>query len=281
MKTETRKLRSPLKWHGGKSYLCRRFIDLFPEHDLYIEPFAGGLSTLLNKPPVQYEVVSDLNGDLIQTWRTIRDLGRAVIDFLLSKPYCSDVFEEAKSMADSPFLVINAAGFIIRNRMSRGGLGKDFAWSDRLRGKRRPDGPVPGEINSWETFINNDLPRIIDRIQDVGFQNRHALEVIEYARDPCGVISRPLIYADPPYLHETRTHKAAYDHEMSRGDHEQLLVALRDSPAKVFLSGYHSPLYDEALREWTCHEFEMPNHSGQGKSKQRRVECLWESPDRW
>jgi hypothetical protein len=31
----------------------------------------------------------------------------------------------------------------------------------------------------------------------------------------------------------------------------------------------------ERLSGWACHRFDMPNHSGQGKAKQRRVECLW------
>ena len=41
-----KKLRSPLKWHGGKSYLARRIIALMPPHKTYVEGFAGGLSIL-------------------------------------------------------------------------------------------------------------------------------------------------------------------------------------------------------------------------------------------
>jgi hypothetical protein len=41
------------------------------------------------------------------------------------------------------------------------------------------------------------------------------------------------------------------------------------------LSGYRSGLYDVALAGWQRHEFDMPNHSGQGQAKQRRTECLW------
>jgi hypothetical protein len=36
----------------------------------------------------------------------------------------------------------------------------------------------------------------------------------------------------------------------------------------VFLSGYRHPLYDAMLAGWTRHDFEMPNHAGQGKTKQ-------------
>ena len=43
----------------------------------------------------------------------------------------------------------------------------------------------------------------------------------------------------------------------------------------IVLSGYRSALYDRALSGWERHETELPNHSGQGRSKQRRTESVW------
>jgi DNA adenine methylase len=272
LKTATRKLRSPLKWHGGKSYLARRITALFPPHDAYVEPFVGGGSVLLNKAPAAYEMAGDLNPELIAFWRELRD-SPAFVDLLKEVPYDETTFETAGEWLKSDSRGCRAIGFLVRNRFSRGGLGKDFAWSDRLRGGQ------PGDVNAWQT-IQRELPAIVARIDQVAFQNRHALELVGYASGLKAMgHRRVLIYCDPPYLHETRTAKDAYAHEMTRGDHEQLLVALRDIDAKVFLSGYRSALYDEALSDWTRHEWELPNHSGQGKTKQRRVECLWESPE--
>lgn len=84
-----------------------------------------------------------------------------------------------------------------------------------------------------------------------------------------------LIYADPPYLHETRTAKDAYDHEMTAAQHAELLDVLDACRGAVVLSGYMSDLYRTRLGGWTLHEFSMPNHAGQGRAKQRRVECVW------
>jgi DNA adenine methylase len=265
MKHATKKIRPPLKWHGGKTYLARRIVDLFPEHQVYVEPFLGGGSVLLNKPPSREEVAGDCYGTLINAWYFLQ--ARPAGIYLAGIPYSEKTFDWAVELMESNRVLAeddSAVAFIVRNRMSRGGLGKDFAWSERLRGGQ------PGDLNAWKTFINNDLPMIQDRIKEVRFVADDALATIE-ENDREGAV----IYCDPPYLHETRTHVKAYAHEMTREDHVKLLETLKGCKGRVFLSGYANSLYDLMLAGWTRHEFSMPNHSGQGKTKQRRVECVW------
>jgi 16S rRNA G966 N2-methylase RsmD len=56
-----------------------------------------------------------------------------------------------------------------------------------------------------------------------------------------------LFYADPPYLHSTRTSRKRYRHALTDGEHVELLDRLRRIPAPVILSGYPSELYDSPL----------------------------------
>lgn len=269
MAVATRKLRSPLKWHGGKSYLARRIVALFPPHRVYVEPFAGGLNVLLNKPPAEREVASDANADLMAFWWHLKNSTADLLEILRGIEYSRESWFEW-GHEDSPHWGLSQqAEFLVRNRFSRGGLGKDFAWSDRLRGKHREGGAVPGDVNAWDT-IRAELPAIAARIAGVELDNLDAVNVIQANDAPDA-----LIYCDPPYLHSTRTHTKAYAHEMARDDHAGLLSCLKACAGRVFLSGYRSDLYDEALAGWTRHDFDMPNHSGQGKSKQRRIECVW------
>jgi DNA adenine methylase len=55
----------------------------------------------------------------------------------------------------------------------------------------------------------------------------------------------------------------------------RLLEALKQCRGKVLLSGYHATLYDDLLKDWACHEFELPNHAAGGTAKRRMVECVW------
>lgn len=271
MKVATRKMRSPLKVHGGKSYLARRIVSLFPEHETYCEPFFGGGSVLLNKPRSRIEIAGDLNTALVDFWVSLQtnlvDLSR----FLGGISYARSDFRNAVSHLKSATLdpeeaVERAGAYLVSNRMSRGGMGKDFAWSERQRGGK------PGDVNAWETALEG-LPAVSERIRDVRFYESSAFDLVKLHDSPA-----TLFYCDPPYLHATRTHRKAYAHEMTDRDHERLLEALLGCKGRVFLSGYDSPLYRRMLAGWKLHVFSMPNHSSQAKVKQRRIECLWENP---
>jgi DNA adenine methylase len=268
-----RKVRSPLKWHGGKSYLARRIIALFPDHATYVEPFLGGGSVLLNKAPVGREVAGDIDPRLIEFWTYLARNGWILKSLVDGLDYGEETFRKATAcLEDDDNIGRRVLGFVVRNRMSRGGLGKDFAWSERLRGKRRTGGPVPGDVNAWDT-IRAELPAIAERVRSVEFHTCDAIQLIRSNDAPNAVI-----YCDPPYLHKTRTARDAYAYEMTQEQHGRLLDVLLACRGKVFLSGYRNNLYDARLAGWVRHEFDMPNHAGQGRTKQRRIECVWEGP---
>jgi DNA adenine methylase len=265
LKTSIR-LRSPVKLHGGKSYLAAKFVAMFPRHETYVEPFAGGLSVLLNKPPTRTEVAGDLNGDLVHFYAVLRDRPQELSDRLRSVAYTAESFAWAFEASQDADPIESAARFLVKNRFSRGGLGKDFAWSDRLRGGQ------PGDANAWSTILE-ELPAIAARLRRVELHQGKALDLIEKFDSP-----RSLIYCDPPYMQITRTAHNVYRHEMSDEDHQVLLDALQDVRGMVLLSGYACPLYEHSLKSWERHEFEMPNNAGQTRVKTRRVEVLWMNP---
>lgn len=80
-----------------------------------------------------------------------------------------------------------------------------------------------------------------------------------------------LIYADPPYLMNTRKGGAIYDFEMTDADHIRLLELLRRAPSMVMISGYRSALYDDALSHFRRIDYQAQTRQGPVE------ECLWMS----
>lgn len=67
-------LRSPIKWVGGKSRLRKTIVSLFPEdHTCYVEPFGGGAWVLFAKPPSPVEVYNDIDGELVNFFRVLKE----------------------------------------------------------------------------------------------------------------------------------------------------------------------------------------------------------------
>ena len=153
------KIRPPFKTHGGKAYLAQWIIEHFPadyEQYAYIEPYIGGGSVLLNKNPSKMEIINDLNLGTIQVYRALRDNPEKFITALKKTRYCKKNFEQAKNTKTYKNYLEHAYNEIVTRRMSRGGLGEAFAFSDRLRGGE------PGDIHAWKTIIKT-FPDISNR----------------------------------------------------------------------------------------------------------------------
>jgi DNA adenine methylase len=277
-RTATRLLRGPLKTHGGKFYVVRDtpLLSLMPKHRIYVDHTLGGGTVPLNKPPSGRTIVVDINPGLVHFWLTLKDHSAELVRRVLATEYQREVFIEAKAASDTGTDVDRAWRFIVINRMSRGGIGRSFGWSKRLRGGR------PGDENAWLTLGRGVLPKVAERIQGWEFICGDSRTLAREFDGP-----ETLHSVDPPYMIETRTAHDTYAHELTprgkradridrdRAEHRRLLAMLKTLRGAVMLHGYRSGLYDQELRDWRRVEFDMPNHSGQGKTKERRLECVW------
>lgn len=265
---------APLKWHGGKHYLARRIIDLMPPHTRYLEAYAGGLSVLLNKPCEGIaEWANDTHRELSNFWNVLADQ-----DWFLqfercisATPLSEDLFKTEVVLHDAfgewGSEVRQAVGFFIRLRQSRQGLGKDYCTPTR-----RTRRGMNENVSAWLTAVDG-LPEIHERLRRVEIWNRPAIEAIRKLDGP-----DLLVYADPPYVHETRSTTGEYgDHKMSPFDHLDLLGCLAGMEGKFMLSGYHSKGYDDfgERKGWRCVEFDLPNNASGAKAKARKTECVW------
>jgi len=259
-------LRPPVKWHGGKRYLAERIISSFPPHRVYLEPFGGGASVLLNKPPCEVETYNDLDQRITRLFRVLREDGHRFVERLRFLPYSQVEFEAAADYPDGAPDFDKAVCDFVRWRQSFGGKGKSWSYTT---GRAR--GGMAGDVNAWWTAIDA-LPQIIERIRHVQIICQPAEEAIRRFDHVEG-----LIYCDPPYVHSTRAAggRDVYGVEMTDEDHRSLAASLHRCKAKIALSGYPSPLYEELYGHWRRIDFDIANHAAGGRTKSRETECLW------
>lgn len=272
--TNSKPPRPLLRWHGGKYLLAPWIIAHLPAHDCYVEPYGGAASVLLQKPRVKGEVYNDLDKGVVNLFRVVRDpeSAAALIRLLELTPFAREEFEESYKPTDDP--IEAARRLIARSFMGFGSDGHNVEVKTGFRANSRRSGTTPAQ--DWANYPPA-LAAIIQRLQGVVIENRPALDVMAQHDGP-----DTLHYVDPPYLPSTRSQKSrrsklryhAYSHEMTLDDHVQLLFFLCDLKGMVVLSGYPSPIYDEALGEgWRRVE-----RVALADGARPRVEVLWINP---
>ena len=112
------------------------------------------------------------------------------------------------------------------------------------------------------------LAIVVERLSGVVIENRDAQKVMAAHDGP-----ETLHYVDPPYVFSTRDAGKDYLHEMSDGDHDDLLVFLRGLRGMVVLSGYPNDIYDTALSDWR-----RVSRLALADGARERTEVLWLNP---
>ncbi len=264
-----KKIRPPVKWHGGKHYLAPWIIEHFPEgyeSMTYVEPFGGAASVLLNKEPSLVEVYNDIDKGLYRLFWAIRHFPDELRCVLSATPYSEEGFHAIKdaTLTDE---VHGAADFYVKCRQSFGGQGVSFSTT-----KHRVRRGMADVVSGWLSSIDENLPLVIERLRTVQILNRDALKVIQDWDSP-----DTLFYLDPPYMPETRESKDVYVHEMTSSQHVDLIALLETLKGEFVLSGYNNPFYASRGRHnsWRCFMKEISNHAAGGKMKRTMTECLW------
>ena len=118
------KLDHPLiRYHGGKFRLAHWVIAQMPNHICYTEAFGGAAGVLLQKPRAYAEVYNDLDGDIVNLFKVLRDPEQRdqLIEQLILTPYSREEFENAWSVATTE--VEQARRTIISAQMGFGSAG--------------------------------------------------------------------------------------------------------------------------------------------------------------
>ena len=277
---EARERITAFSWYGGKASHLGWLLPLLPKTRHFVDLFGGSAAVLLNREPSQIETYNDLDKNLVNFFRVLREQPDELARLLSLTPYSR---EERKiclrSMREPPedLSVEKARQFFVMAKQTPRGQAQMITDSElnAWRFTRNNIQNGMGVYNAqWQSGIDG-LAAVAARLRNVQIENYPALDILRLYNDP-GV----LVYADPPYVHDTRRldKTSTYAHEMSVEDHIALAKALHNHKGLVALSGYPSPLYDDLYKDW--HYIDVPYESSSSQSTVSttsafRVERLW------
>ena len=254
-------------WYGGKFSHLNWLLPLLPECHHYCEPFSGSAAVLLNREPSPVETYNDLDGEVANFFRVLRDEPDELARQIGLTPFSREEFYLAcQPFDESPTKMERARRFFVRARQVRTGLAQTASLGRWANCKNTSRAGMSGVVSRWLGGVEQ-LPGIAERLLRVQVENRPAIEVVDLYDAP-----GTLFYCDPPYVHGTRGDSKAYEFEMTDQEHERLARTLRKVKGKVAVSGYRGNLYDELYAGWRridapaklCHSV-----------KKERSEALW------
>src|SRR5487761_2681173 len=74
-------------WYGGKFSHLKWLLPLLPECHHYCEPFAGSAAVLLNRPPSPVETYNDIDGEVANFFRVLRNQKETLIEAIGLTPF--------------------------------------------------------------------------------------------------------------------------------------------------------------------------------------------------
>lgn len=232
-------MNSPIAYIGGKSKLANTIISMMPDHKAYCEVFAGAAWVFFRKEPSQFEVINDLDGDLICFYRVLQNhLEEFLKQFrwiLASREWFEDWKrqQEAGGMTD----IQRAARYYYLQRMCYAGRvkGRTFGVSPM----RRP------RINLLR--VEEELSEVHLRLSRVTIENLPWQKFLRTYDKP-----GTLFYLDPPY------YKAPYyNHNLELDDFHELANSLFNINSHFILSINDHPDIREVFKSFRIKAYDL------------------------
>lgn len=239
-----------LKWAGGKGQLLKEIECYYPFADgcitKYAEPFVGGgavLFDILNKFDLDEIYISDINAELVNTYRIIRDDIDGLIEMLYfmqnifwpldakeRKDYYVQNrkrFNDLKTKGDNSIEIEKAALMIFLNKTCFNGL-------FRVNKKGLFNVPM-GSYKNPMICDESNLRAVSEKLQ------RITITCSDYRKSFDFIDENTFVYLDPPYRPITNTASFTAYTENLFNDEEQMELArfvdkIHEKNAKVVIS---------------------------------------------
>ncbi|QIB56546.1 DNA adenine methylase [Blautia producta] len=249
-------MKAILKYPGAKNRIADWICSYIPPHDVYVEVFAGSLAVLLNKERSHIETVNDIDGDIVNFFRVLRDFPEELSRAILLTPFSRDEYKAAFERSYDQ--VERARRYCVRCWQ---GFGNSQLYNNGFKSGQQRKSPNPAA--AW-MGLPEVMMQAAMRLRGVQIENLTALEIIKRYDTP-----DVFLYLDPPYLPGTRKGHL-YKYEMLETEHKELLKAVISHPGKIMISGYDNDLYNNMLVGWRKESIKTQAEGGL-----KRTETLW------
>lgn len=255
-------------WYGGKFSHLNWLLPQLPYCQHYCEPFAGSGAVLLNREPSPVETYNDIDGEVVNFFKVLREEKDALIEQIALTPFSREEFGIACELDPDLTNLERARRFYIRARQVRTGLAQTASIGRWANCKTTSRAGMSGVVSRWLGGVEQ-LDFIAERLLRVQIENRPAIDVIKLYDS-----KETLFYCDPPYIHETRGDTKSYGFEMSDHDHKELAETLNSIEGFIAISNYDCELMEKLYpaNKWKkIYSPEKTIHS----TKDVRQEVLW------
>ena len=263
-------MRSAFGYYGSKQRLAKVILEHLPPHNCWLELFCGSAAITLAKQPSKIEIINDLDSEIVNAFRQLRERPNELITSLQLTPYAREEYLLAMADIEEQWDELERARrFLVRAMMAVNGVlgrnrgGFSFTNSYSRTGKE-------ARVNRWSNYTDK-LDQIINRLREVRVENRDGIELLrDFANRPA-----TLVYIDPPYLGDRSAGYVvdAPDEEF----HIDLLELANVSKCMILISGYDSDIYNDLLTTrngWTKMTVGTYTKTTNGINLERK-EILW------
>lgn len=242
-----------LNYYGGKFTSRNWIISHIKKNKTYVEPFGGGANILLFKERSKNEIYNDLDDEIVNVFKIMRDKSDALKHYLKYTPYSRSIYINSRNNTKCD--VERAAFTIIKSFM---GIGDSI---NRATGFRNSISQNSSPSTAFKNYIDH-IDVFVDRLKGVVIEQLDWMDCItRYDRHDTS------FYVDPPYLHSTRLTNNSYKHEIAESDHLVLISILKNIKGHCVLSGYDNDIYDEL--GWSKSYKKVDTQSS------KRTEVIW------
>jgi len=251
-------MESILKYPGAKNRLAKWLLSFVPEHNVYLELFLGSGAVFFNKVPAKIETINEIDGEVFNLFKTIRDFPDELAKLVEMTPYSREEYGQAFDIRPDTDSIEQARKFLVRCWL---GMGSSNVYKNGFRSSQQSSSPRT--TKHWREIPDRIL-QAADRLKMAQIEKLDALELMR-RYDTKDVF----IYLDPPYMPGTRK-PYLYRHEMTIKNHEELLRECVNHPGRILISGYDNELYNKILNGWNKAKKETQAEQGL-----KRTETVW------